>query len=783
MTASQPDTSPHWGLGASLLALLLAVLVGGLALWGGQATTPKPRTAPLDEFSAFRAHAHLLEMCTETHPTGSQAALRVREYIEQTVREMGYEPEVQKAIVPRRTERPPYELAYIENVIVRIPGTNPSGAFLHMAHYDSVPYGLGASDDGAGCAAMLETLRALKHHQPLKNDLIFLFTDGEEAGLLGPRAFLTHPYYETVKAVLNYEARGYYGPSLMFELSEENGWLIDQVAQAATHPVASSVMFDAADRMPTTTDFEVLKRAGLPGMGLAYVGGIEYYHTPNDNPDKISLASLQHHGEYGLPISLHMGNVDLSNPRAPNKVYFDLLGYGLVRYPQKWIPIFAALAMLLFFAAMMAGLLRDYLTLKGILAAAFAHLLSILVTAAVVGGIMASGFMLHEEYVVYRTYPYFFGFCLLTIGIYTLTLWLASRKLDESNLAAGGLLLWMPMLFLTATYFPGGTYIAQWPICGAALALALIWSFGHRLPAAATPLLSLAGALPALLIITPLMYLSVTAMTIVPSPFWMANFTLLLSLLAPLLVAVVRGTGLILPAASASVALPLLVYALVGAPFTKETPKMNHLCYGMNCSTGEAFWLSTDPELDEWLSNFFHSDDRGSAEEFAVGESGSFRRAPAPVSDVPHPEVAVLSDTTANGVRDLKLKVSSPRKAARLDIALAPDLDILAASLNGITLGDGSPRDAKGPWRVRYQGLSYDGVDLHLSVPQGQPVKLVVREESFDIPPVPGVTMPMRPEHMITQNNVKGFWKRGIFRFRSNVLYTVKEFELPPATV
>ena len=51
-----------------------------------------------------------------------------------------------------------------------------------MAHYDSVPFGPGAADDGAGVVTLLETARALKAGPPLKNDVIFLFTDGEEAG-------------------------------------------------------------------------------------------------------------------------------------------------------------------------------------------------------------------------------------------------------------------------------------------------------------------------------------------------------------------------------------------------------------------------------------------------------------------------------------------------------------------------------------------------------------------------------------------------------------------------
>ena len=52
------------------------------------------------------------------------------------------------------------------------------------------PRRAGAADDGSGVAALLETARALRAGPPPRNDVIFLFTDGEERGLLGSQAFL-----------------------------------------------------------------------------------------------------------------------------------------------------------------------------------------------------------------------------------------------------------------------------------------------------------------------------------------------------------------------------------------------------------------------------------------------------------------------------------------------------------------------------------------------------------------------------------------------------------------
>ena len=104
-----------------------------------------------------------------------------------------------------------------------------------MGHYDSVDDSYGASDDGSAIVTMLETLRVLKTQDPLMNDIIFLFTDGEELGLLGARAFLEqHPLAKDIGLVLNLEASGTSGQSMMFETSKDNKWIISEFAKAAS---------------------------------------------------------------------------------------------------------------------------------------------------------------------------------------------------------------------------------------------------------------------------------------------------------------------------------------------------------------------------------------------------------------------------------------------------------------------------------------------------------------------------------------------------------------------
>src|SRR5919202_6024012 len=225
--------SPKLGTNAAI-ALLMFLVITGAALYGAIPTglpDPVPASAPPTEFSSERALEHVRAIAREPHPMGSPENEAARDYLLEELSALGLEPEVQRATaVTCCSHRGAFGAGTPENVLARLEGTAKGGkAFLVTAHYDSVSTGPGASDDGAGVAAMLETIRALKAGPPLKNDVIFLFTDGEEPGLLGAKAFVDdHPWAKDVGAVLNLEADGNTGAARLFETSDDNGWVIRQ---------------------------------------------------------------------------------------------------------------------------------------------------------------------------------------------------------------------------------------------------------------------------------------------------------------------------------------------------------------------------------------------------------------------------------------------------------------------------------------------------------------------------------------------------------------------------
>ena len=105
----------------------------------------------------------------------------------------------------------------IQNLMARLPGTVGGKAILLVCHYDSVATASGASDDGSGVATLLETARALRAGPPIKNDVIFLFTNGEEVGLLGTQAFVKqHPWAKEIGMALNFDTGGRLGDCVYF---------------------------------------------------------------------------------------------------------------------------------------------------------------------------------------------------------------------------------------------------------------------------------------------------------------------------------------------------------------------------------------------------------------------------------------------------------------------------------------------------------------------------------------------------------------------------------------
>lgn len=505
--AIMEPASPPSRLGTRISIGVAVILFIGSLIFVSVATLfppdPVPSNASPAEFSSARAMKHLIAISQNPHPTGSPAQAEVREYILSQLAALGIESEVQEA-------------TSISNIVARLKGTQNGRAVLLDGHYDTVAEAPGAADDGAAVAMMIETIRALKSRAPLHNDVIFLFSDGEEIGKLGAAAFVyQHPWAKDVGLVLNFEARGVKGPSLLFETSSQNGWLIREFAKAAPHPVANSFAYDVYKFLPNDTDLSVFKEAGFAGLNFAFVDGSQYYHTPNDNLAHLDERSLQHHGSYALALTQHFANLDLANVTTGDAIYFNLFRSKMIVYPVTLVIPFMGLAVVFFLTYAVLGLSHKRLAMKGVASGFRALLLSIVISCLLVTLIRWMGDVLLRPLSTSSHDGLLLGLSVIGIVVVTSIAYLRSGKTTSAiEAAVGGSCGWLIMTVLTSLFFRGSSYLFVWPLIFNTLALAAV--FRHPAPARRLPLrlgvISIC-AVPTVVLISSFVYLAFLALT------------------------------------------------------------------------------------------------------------------------------------------------------------------------------------------------------------------------------------------------------------------------------
>ncbi|KQZ06283.1 peptidase M20 [Caulobacter sp. Root1455] len=317
------------------VCLLLGLAIANLAL---RTPPPLPANAPADQFSATRAMADVRAIGQKPHPIGSAEIVRVRDHLLGRVNGLGLEVLVRPGEGVRDAAKwAPRSMAVgaVQNIVATLPGTyRDAPAVLVMSHYDTVPNSPGAADDSAGVAAALEIARALKAGPTPARDVIFLFTDGEEPGLLGAEAFFARdPLRDHVGVVVNMEARGDAGRAAMFQTGADSGELIRLYAASARQPTANSLAAAVYRRMPNDTDFSHALRKGLPGLNFAFIDDQLAYHTPLATPEHLNQGSLQNLGDQALSAVRALAMAATLPAKSPDLIYSDVLARGLVAYP------------------------------------------------------------------------------------------------------------------------------------------------------------------------------------------------------------------------------------------------------------------------------------------------------------------------------------------------------------------------------------------------------------------------------------------------------------------
>ena len=739
--AAAPQSQPaavegprsRWRGALTAIALLAMAVVGSSRM---ALPRPVPANAADTAFSSARAMSMLVEVAREPHPTGSPEHARVREYLLGRLRSLGLEPEVQTttSMVERGSA---VRVATVRNVIARLPGTRSSGAILITAHYDSRELAPGAGDDGSGIVAILEAVRALRAGAAVSNDVIVLFTDAEELGLLGARAFVDeHPWLADVSVVLSFEMRGAGGPSIMFETKDQNGWVVRALAEFDPRPFANSLAYEVYERLPNDTDFTPFKEAGKQGLNFAAIGRGHIYHQATDTPENFSEATLQHHGLRALAALRYFGQADLGAVDAPNLVYFSVPLLGLVVYDPTWVlPITGGLVVA--FALLMLLAVRRGARPAGVGAA---------VGVAVLGGALAYGAGLgllrwtaafHPEAgslsgALYHSEGwYVLGLAAAALVVVTALDGISRRWLRPHELTAGALLLPLVLAAWLGFAAPLGAMNLQWPVASALLSALAVLLLGSRASGPIGWIATLLCALPVLVLMVPTIELLWITLSIEQAPVLAVLMAMGAYLCLPALESLRHPNAWWAPLAGLVVAAGAFGLGTLAARPSAARPAPSTLIYAYDHETDAAVWATdraADPTLDSaaiaWAAggtgaSFAPTRDLTEfgfeAEELSVADAPVF--APAP------PYVVILADSTEGASRRVTLGVRSEIGAELLRFQLDPLSSTRLMALNGRAVTEPGSLTWAEHW-----GEPDSLVMLDLTLRAGEPLALHVVE-------------------------------------------------------
>ncbi|MGN1216140.1 MAG: M28 family peptidase [Candidatus Cryptobacteroides sp.] len=375
----------------------------------GLFTRPSVKDSDSEDFSAKRVLEDIRVISREHHSVAQPAErAQVRDYLVCRLRELGADT-VRLFSYDSLTGPKHKHVSYTFTATDILAEFRPSGqqspedvSLMLVAHYDSrysqimprdTVWSYGAADDGYGVGVILETVgRLLENRDEWKRGVKVLFTDAEEVGMMGMSSIYAEnrEVFDNVGLMINLEARGTYGPVLLFETSPGNSRLMKLYSDAAKYPYTYSLTTVVYGFMPNFTDFTLVKD-DIPGLNFSTVADVNHYHTDLDNFSNVSPRSIQHYGSQVLPVARkYLTDDEYAGKDAlrsdSDTVNFTIPAIGLLNMPKSLWVIINIVVFVLFILLLLTDCVRGRVKLVPVLAKAGKYLLlAVAVLAAGVG--------------------------------------------------------------------------------------------------------------------------------------------------------------------------------------------------------------------------------------------------------------------------------------------------------------------------------------------------------------------------------------------------------------
>jgi hypothetical protein len=735
-----------------------------------------------------RAHVSMLAGTIGSRPAGSEAGGKARNYLIDQLRLYGFDVRVQETDAVRADRG---TTARVANIIAFKAGQHREAIGL-VAHYDSVPEGPGAADDGLGAAVLLEAARVLSAKPNRNYSLLVLLTDGEELDLMGAAAAVTDPEIkERLQAYLNVEAIGSAAPTVLFESGPNALPLLRAWSRGAPQPRGGSYAIEIYKRLPNDTDFTMLRGASIPGLNFAAIGDGYAYHTSRDTPDRLTNEALRHTGEtvVGTLDTLDAGELPArgevaATMNAESPRYFDFgfglgggfggaFAAGLLPLPQTAFVLGATSSRVLTVIAILIGLFAWVRLLRAIFqVGALRVIVSLIWMALAVAGsalaVAAAAWLLrHGRAVFHPWYAHPDRFLLLlvvsgiavwwyvtrlmyllperwrslrapaAVWVVTLPIWMALAGFMEYAAPAAALQWSVPLLvagILLAIVPPGMPLLVRFVSLLIAMAACGIW-----LRASHDLFVFLPGIFSRLPII---------------APFWVypAYVIFCAIVLAPPVLAMVTGivrgrmmqsiaSGVLLVALAVSMGLAYFAEA-----YTAARPQRRDARYVADVQAKKAWWeiAGNEPGLDLNLTPAEAPRWRPQPERTpppattlampAMRRPFVFRADADPVD--PPADVA-MSAITQGDKTELDVTVMPKMESLHATFILPAGVEPLQANLAGV--------QNAGAWRARFLAMPSTGVAFRATVPTAQAARLAETTVLLIASRLPGADQPRWP--------------------------------------
>ena len=744
--------------------LISFFLIIGLVYLSFSSLMPKsgtPASISETKFSTERALIHLREITKAPHYIGTEEHARVREYIVEQLNGLGLETEIQEGFIMNTKWK---SLDKPKNILAKIKGSGNGKSLLLLSHYDSaLTPSFGASDAGSGVVTILETIRAFQASAKTPtNDIIVLFTDAEEVGLDGARLFVkNHPWAKNVGIALNFEARGSGGPSNMIvETNSGNKNLINAFMEAdVKFPVASSLMYSIYKMLPNDTDSTVLRQGGdIDGFFFAFIDDHFDYHTANDNFENLDRNTLQHQGEYLLPLVHYFADADLSSLKSSeDHVYINVPILKMISYPFAWIIPMLILAISVFIVLIVYGLNKKVLSGKTI-ARSFVPFLLAFVSCGLIGFYgWKLLLVLYPQYseiqhgFTYNGHTYISFFVLVSLAILFGVYHRYSKKTNVASLLIAPLIFWLLINVMVAIYLKGAAFF----IIPVFLGLLSLWLL-IRQEKPNLILMVLIGAL-AIFMFVPLIQFFPVGLGLKMLVGSCLITALLFGILLPVF-GFYSKKG-ILSAVFILLAIVFFIKAHLTSNFTAERQKPNSLVYYYDADTDETYWATYDKILDDWTKGYLGENPEEASNYISYASGSKYAKGysfavEAPAKKIPLFKAVLNSDTIINDIKKRTFTIIPNRNVNQISLYVAEGVEFDFLSFNGQSLPlnnneNSASQKIKSNELVRYYVSDKDSLEVSYEVSKDQKVSFTVMEYSYDLLDHPQFKINNRAENMM----------------------------------